>query len=87
MPYFGDRNEHAAFENDIDDLSVSSRRLGDVDAIMDTLSDDLDPYGHDFADDGSDDLEFYEDDDWSDFETDYAVDALEGDDPYADIAI
>ncbi|MEL7526515.1 MAG: hypothetical protein AAFN16_12120 [Pseudomonadota bacterium] len=87
MPYFGDRNEHAAFEIDMDDMGVSSRRLGDVDAIMDNLGDGLDPYGHDFGDDGSDDFELYEDDDWSDFETDYAVDALEGDDPYADIAI
>lgn len=84
MPYFGDRSEHATFENDMDDMAVSSRRFGDVDAIMDNLSDNaLDQYGHDFGDDGSDDFELFENDDWSE----YDLDALESDEAYNDIAI
>lgn len=83
MPYFGDRSEHAAYENDLDDMGVSSHRFGDVDAIMDNLGDDLDQYGHDFSDDESDDFELFEDDDW----TEYELDAFEGDEPYSDIAM
>lgn len=88
MTYFNDRSEHASYNGDMDDLGLSSRRFGDVDAIMDNLSDDfLDQIDHDFEDGGSDDFEFYQDDDWSEFEADYTIDSMESDDPYNDVAV
>lgn len=91
MPYFNDQTAIASFETDTDDMGLSAHRFGDVDAIMDNLSDDLrdvlDQVDLDFGDDGSDDFELLEDDDWADYDADYAVEALEGDDPYNDIAI
>lgn len=91
MPYFNDHTVNVSFDTDTDDMGLSSHRFDDVDAIMDTLSDDLrdvlDQVDLDFGDDGSDDFDLIEDDDWSDYDADYAVEALEGDDPYNDIAI
>ncbi|WP_434054519.1 MAG: hypothetical protein RDA78_06450 [Roseibium sp.] len=88
MTYFDDRGEHASYDGDMDDLGLSSRRFGDVDAIMDNLGDGfLDQIDHDFEDDDSNDFELYQDDDWSEYEADDAIDSLESDDPYNDVAI
>nr|WP_319384907.1 hypothetical protein [uncultured Roseibium sp.] len=87
MPYFNDQTVNVSYDADTEDMGFSSHRFGDVDAIMDNLSDDLrdvlDQVDLEFGDDGSDDFELYEEDDWSDYDADYVAEALES----GDIAI